>query len=290
VLFAQSRSAMIKRVLRSPLVALRHSPALLAAAAAFARLKRAGVPVRFERTIRRIDGETQVAGAVTAAIVGGAITPHDHDEDRIACDRVALCFGFVPQADLPRAAGARMRRIDINGGWATVADRWMRSSLPGLYVAGETTGVGGAGIALAEGYIAGLAIAMDAGRIAADAAEAAVAATRARLDRLGRFARLLDDIAAPGTLLSQLPDAETILCRCEDVRFGAVAAALDAAGAPEGVSAIKLVTRAGMGLCQGRSCEHAVARLAAARGKRSTGAGFTPRFPVRPVAIADLID
>ena len=285
VLFAQSWRAMVSPMLRAPLTAVRHAPALLAAAGAFLRLKRAGVPIRFGRTVRRIAGDAMVSGVATAPVRDRVVEAADGET--IACDRVALCFAFVPQADLPRAAGAAMRWIGNSGGWATEADRWMRSSVPGLYVAGETTGVGGAEIALAEGRIAGLAIALDAGRIEPDNAAQVAAPSWRRLARLRRFAALLDDIASPAGLLGQLPDADTILCRCEDVRFGAVAAAMEAAAAPRGASAIKLVTRAGMGLCQGRSCEHAVARLAAARGARSPG--FTPRFPVRPVAIADLI-
>ncbi len=286
VLFAQAQAAMIARLLRAPLIAVRNAPALLGAASAYLALRRAGVPIRFGRTVRRIEGETVVTGVAPAPVVDMICGPADGAT--IACDRVALCFAFVPQADLPRAAGAAMR-AGAHGGWATQADAWMRSTVPGLYVAGETTGVAGAEIALLEGRLAGLAIAVDAGRVAAGAVSGDVRGIRRRLARLGRFAALLDDIASPAGLIDQLPDAETILCRCEDVRFGAVAAALDAAAAPRGVSGIKLITRAGMGLCQGRTCEHAVRRLSAARGGQVSAAGFTPRFPVRPVAIGDLI-
>lgn len=288
VLFAQSPGAMLRRILRTPFVALRHAPALVDAAAAFLRLTMAGVPIRFGRTVRAIEGADHVTGVQIAAVTNGSVAPAN---ETLACDGVALCFGFIPQADLPRAAGAETIWIESTGGWATKADPWMRSSCPDLYVAGETTGVGGAQIALAKGTIAGLAIASDAGRISADCAVHAAAASKRRLLRLHQFAAMLDDIAAPAALLPQLPDADTLLCRCEGVRLGAIVAALDAAAAPMNASAAKLVTRAGMGLCQGRGCEHTVLRLIAARsGRANGGPGFTPRFPVRPVMIADLIE
>jgi NAD(P)H-nitrite reductase large subunit len=55
--------------------------------------------------------------------------------------------------------------------------------------------------------------------------------------------------------------ADTEVCRCEEVTAGAVREALDELGAGD-VRTVKLLTRAGMGWCQGRMCGPAVARLA----------------------------
>jgi hypothetical protein len=93
--------------------------------------------------------------------------------------------------------------------------------------------------------------------------------------RLARFAELLNRTFALREELKHLPDADTIICRCEDVRFAQLAkqAAWRAA---------KLHTRCGMGPCQGRICGAAVEFLF----------GWQPesvRPPVFPVRVGSLI-
>jgi NAD(P)H-nitrite reductase large subunit len=112
-----------------------------------------------------------------------------------------------------------------------------------------------------------------------------VPAALARRRRRGaRFAALLDRLFRPGPGLAELPDGDTVLCRCEDVTAAAVDAAV-AAGAA-GLGAIKLATRCGQGPCQGRMCE----RTVAARAQAGTGARFSGRVPLRPIAMTTLID
>jgi thioredoxin reductase len=287
VLFAQSFGRMVAASLADLPSALRHAPKLAAAAFALLRLRLGGVPVRFGRTIGAVRGERQVE-FVSMRCCAADGTPAEAMDGHIACDRVALCFGFLPQADLPRMLGCDGRRDAATGGWAAGHDDWMRSSVPGVYVAGETTGVAGADVALMEGRIAGLAIAMDAGAIDGEVAGRHASAPRRRLRGLRGFAALLARIASPEKVVPALADDATIVCRCEDVTLGALRAAAGAGAAPGQASALKLVTRAGMGLCQGRSCEAAVMR--ALGGARGNDGGFTARFPARPVALHDVAE
>ena len=76
-----------------------------------------------------------------------------------------------------------------------------------------------------------------------------------------------------------------MICRCEDVPLAPIEQAV-ATGAS--ANAVKLATRCGMGLCQGRNCEPTLLRLVADAG-RPGDPGFTARFPARPVAIGDLL-
>jgi len=76
---------------------------------------------------------------------------------------------------------------------------------------------------------------------------------------------------------------DLIICRCEEVTLGEI---LDAVrrGARD-ADAVKRMTRAGMGLCQGKTCSRLVAAIIA----RETGQPahdirpVTPRLPVRPI-------
>ena len=86
------------------------------------------------------------------------------------------------------------------------------------------------------------------------------AAARART-KLRAFARTLDAVYAPPAHWTEQVTDDTLVCRCEEVTAGAVRAAVGELGAGD-VRTVKLLTRAGMGWCQGRMCAPAVAGLA----------------------------
>lgn len=60
--------------------------------------------------------------------------------------------------------------------------------------------------------------------------------------------------------------ADTLVCRCEEVTRGQVEAAAQERGLDDG-RAMKLTSRAGLGMCQGRVCSRTVAALLAAPGE-----------------------
>ncbi|WBX84155.1 FAD-dependent oxidoreductase [Sphingosinicella microcystinivorans] len=277
VLFAQPKRHFFRALGSDAFIAARHSNVLLAAAAAALRLLRAGVPVHFDAPLAGIDGRDSVIGARWAGATPG----------RVDCDRVALCFGFLPQSDLVRMAGADVDWVPSTGGWRAKHDAWMRSSVPGLYVAGETTGVTGAEVALGEGYIAGLSVVMDHGILSPASAARMAERVRGRLRLRYRFAALLDRMASPRSFLGPRC-RDTVACRCEDVTYGTVLDILNTEK-PRTLSGLKLLTRAGMGVCQGRGCEHTILRVFAETSDvpESDLAGFTARFPARPVPIGD---
>lgn len=271
VFFAQSRRQLLGAMATHAAAAIAAGGPFRDAAAAWLRLRRAGVAIRFGAGLARISGARRVEGVVLAA------------GERIACDTVGLCFGFVPQAELVRAAGVQVRVAGPAGGWATVHDAWMQSTVPGLFVAGETTGVAGAPAAAAAGAIAGLGIALAHGTITAAAATTRAVPYRREHRRRMAFAALLDAAADPRAHWP-LPDSATLACRCEDVSFGSLEATLPTVASAD---AAKLITRCGMGLCQGRNCEPTLLRLLAGRGIDDPG--FAARYPARPVAIGDLL-
>ena len=58
---------------------------------------------------------------------------------------------------------------------------------------------------------------------------------------------------------------DTLVCRCEEVTRGDIDAAVAERGVADG-RALKLTSRAGLGLCQGRVCSRTVAELVAEPG------------------------
>lgn len=84
------------------------------------------------------------------------------------------------------------------------------------------------------------------------------------------------------------PDGCLIICRCEEITEAEIRAAIRLGAIT--VSGVKRRTRAGMGLCQGRSCETLVARLLAEE-LGQPAASFQPdtvRPPVVPVTFGTL--
>lgn len=197
------------------------------------------------------------AGGLVVRLASGPSGRQRHRE--LACDILACGFGLVPAVELARAVGCTVDRAGI------AIDELGRTSVPGVWAAGECAGVGGVDKSLVEGLIAGLGA---AGR-AADAARLLPSARRWR-----RFARALDQTFRLDRQLLRLGAADTVVCRCEDVALGRL-------GGHSCWREAKLMTRIGMGPCQGRVC----GPLAETLFGWEAGDG---RPPLTAAAIADL--
>ena len=82
---------------------------------------------------------------------------------------------------------------------------------------------------------------------------------------------------------------DIIICRCQEVtRQEILQAIADGAVTVDGV---KKRTRAGMGLCQGQTCERLIARIVAEQTGKPLAEILPPTFraPVRPVAITSFL-
>ncbi|MGJ5892378.1 FAD/NAD(P)-binding oxidoreductase [Streptomyces sp. V2] len=183
-----------------------------------------------------------------------AVTVTDGRSHRtIPCDTLAVSHGLLPHTDLADGLGCTL------DGPAVRVDAEQRTDVPGVWAAGEATGIGGAALSLAEGHIAGRsAAARLRGTDPDPTAWAPAARTRTRLRTF--FAALDDAYAPPAHWPGQVTD-DTVVCRCEEVTAGAVRVAVSVHGAGD-LRTVKLLTRAGMGWCQGRMCEPGVAGVA----------------------------
>ncbi len=157
------------------------------------------------------------------------------------CDLVCCGYGLVPSTELPRLLGC-----DVTHG-KVVVDVHQQTTVPGIYCAGESTGVAGDAAAIAEGEIAGLAA------LGRDRPPIPPRLLHER-DIGRRFQRQLAATFRPRAELLRMAEPETIVCRCEDVRFGQLDRSWTGRQA-------KLYTRIGMGPCQGAVCGPAAQQL-----------------------------
>ncbi|MFF3822146.1 NAD(P)/FAD-dependent oxidoreductase [Streptomyces bluensis] len=251
-------------------------PALAAklpeAAGYAARLLRHRVPFLAGHTVVGAHGEDRLEAVTVAALdPDGRVRPGTGR--RIPCDTLAVGQGMLPHTDLAQTLGCRVDGVNVH------VDDEQRTDVPGVWAAGETTGIGGAALALAEGHIAGRSIAARLQGTAPDPRQWAAAATSRT--RLRQFFAAVDSVCAPPAHWTEQVTDDTVICRCEEVRAGTVREAVHGLGAGD-LRTVKLLTRAGMGWCQGRVCGPAVAGLA--------GCGLTPtRRPfARPVPLGVL--
>ncbi|HMV46965.1 MAG TPA: FAD/NAD(P)-binding oxidoreductase [Blastocatellia bacterium] len=182
----------------------------------------------------------------------------------VACDYLACGFHLLPNTELAVFFGCALRDgvVQVN--------EFQETTMPGIYCAGESTGIGGLDVSLIEGRIAGLA--------AADQHEKARALFAERRKHQ-RFADSLNQAFAMREELKELPQADTIVCRCEDVNFARLKN-LHQQGANWRTA--KLHTRCGMGPCQGRICGGAIEFLLGWPAE-------SVRPPVFPVKVGSLI-
>lgn len=207
-------------------------------------LGRHRVPVRTRTAVVAAHGDDRVT-EVTVARLRPDWSVREDTRRRVAVDAVCVGHGFTPRLEL--AVGLGCLLVD---GFVAV-DAFGATSVPGVYAAGEVTGIGGADLAAAEGAAAGAA-----------AAGAPVAPSRA-LRRGRRFAAALADAHPVPSGWQGWLTPDTVVCRCEEVTVRDLDAAVGLGAAD--VRTLKLTSRAGLGLCQGRMCGRAVAELATAR-------------------------
>ena len=185
---------------------------------------------------------------------------HGSKRRQLECDYLACGFHLVPNLELAELLGCKIENDAVG------VDEFQQTSVPHVYAAGEATGIGGLELSLVEGEIAGLAVANKRD----EARKLFLVRAKQR-----RFARTLNETFALRDELRDLVASETIVCRCEDVKFGELRVY-------DSWRAAKLQTRCGMGPCQGRVCGPAAEFLF---GWKVTSV----RPPVFPVQVQSLV-
>ena len=262
---------------------LRHPSRLPEAVRLLSGVRATGASIHSGHIVTAALGDGRLE-AVRMAPVGADGRPQT--EKAVTIDGIdALCigYGFQPVIDFTSLLGAKHHYDTRLGGWAcTVEPATQTTDVPGLFAAGETTGIGGAVPARLSGRLAGLSAASTIGKpVAGDTLKT----LPAQLAHARHFAATLARLFPfPGHLVEALPQNE-VLCRCEDVSRAAITTALDE-GADD-VFSVKMWTRAGMGPCQGRICGSALSHLVAGhQGTPVASSGYNrPHMPLRPVPL-----
>lgn len=283
--YAKAGAAVVAVLDTTPFAAKRRAlPALLSGGRAFAKglwyvagLRARGIAV--ESGIRPVAAEAS-EGAVSAFAYRDA----SGREKRVACDAIGFGYGLSPETQLADLADVPFAFDPVQQQFLPLHDATGRTSVRGVYLAGDGRGIAGADAAELSGERAALALLEDRGH---DVSRARVAALERALAGIARFRDALHAaFPFPADLAAAMPD-ETVLCRCEGVTAGELRRAAREQGAAE-INRAKAFTRCGMGRCQGRSCGPAAACVAAAAlGVAPERVGrLRGQPPVKPIPMA----
>ena len=207
------------------------------------------------------------------------------DGPTFQAEAIAVSYGLHPNTDLSRRCECLHTYDFFSGTWNPVLDSYLRTSQPGIYLAGDGALVKGYEGAALDGHIAGLAALMDLGQGRGYENELEGLQSRRRIS--AAFAAELAAVSEPGSEYFNELDDDIIVCRCESVRMKDIKMA--AAEGARDRNGIKKRLRVGMGHCQGRYCGQVIDRILAALIKgEHVPQEYTPRTPVMPLRIGIL--
>ena len=241
-------------------------------------LRRAKVPLLTGRTVVRVEGNGRAEHAVVARIDddGAAVAGTEQGFD---VDAVCVGLGFLPSAEIARLLGVPQDIDPASGGYVSRRSETGRTEVAGVWTVGDAAEVRGSKVAETAGALAGVDVAAELGH---NADPQNLRQAKLTNGRHLRFQAALWQAYSGPRLFAQLTTPDTVVCRCESVLRSAIDNAIDGV---QSSGALKRLSRAGMGRCQGRFCGSVVNDYVRARTGTPAG-GFAPQPPFRPTPIS----
>jgi NADPH-dependent 2,4-dienoyl-CoA reductase/sulfur reductase-like enzyme len=247
-------------------------------------LREAGVPIYEAADALRVEGAIGEDGTECARALQFTVGGVAH---RLEADVILLHQGVVPNIQFTQSLRAKHRWDEAQVCFTPATDTWGELDVPGIFVAGDGAGIGGAHAAAIQGELSALAIAAQLGLIDKRMRDREAGPRRRRLADAMRIRPLLDEMYRPRDE-NRLPADEVIVCRCEEVSAGDLRrfVALGCLGPNQA----KAFGRCGMGPCQGRLCGLTVTQVIADARKVSPAevGYFRIRPPIKPLTLGEL--
>lgn len=242
------------------------------------RLKRAGVAWYKGADDLHIEGEDKAEALLFNA--GGR-------RHRLEANTVLLHHGVIPNTQISRLLRADHDWNAAQLAWQPRLDIFYESSVPGLRIAGDGSGIGGARAAESSGRLAAIGAAHAHGRLDDDKRYQLARPERKNLAAQMRIRPFLDALYRPPKWLSA-PEGDTIVCRCEEVTAADIRNSV--ALGSRGPNQTKFYNRCGMGPCQGRICGPTVTQILADELSISPSevGAYQVRSPLKPITLQQI--
>jgi thioredoxin reductase len=225
-----------------------------------------------------------------------------HGTQELSVDCVVIATHRAPEFRVASLLGVKAAYEHDLGGWVPAIDDFFRTTDGAVLVAGDASGIENGAVAIAVGNLAGLHAAQDLGMhhpeadaITTEATEMIAVRRRGRRGEARAAARLR--VTSPEGAQAPMAEAplansgladSALACRCTGATLGDVRAAVGPGNAS--APGVRRLSRAGMGICQGRYCDDVVALVIAEQTGRPVAAAGRPRTrsPVCPVTLSAL--
>lgn len=126
----------------------------------FNLLKINGIPIYLRKAVTEINGEHKVESVTIKSLsVKGEIK--QDQENILPVDTVCLSGGLLPLVDSSQLLNCKMVDIPELGGIVPLHNQFLKTTIEGIYVAGNITGIEGAKVAMAQGKLAALSLLND---------------------------------------------------------------------------------------------------------------------------------
>ena len=238
-------------------------------------------PLITHHAIFEVHGKDRVTSVTFGPIDPQTWQPCEGPTRTEAVDLVVTGLGCNPRNELSVIAGCKQKFNADNWCWEPIRDSLTRTSVPGIFALRRSDGKAGHQIEYFESQIAAITAGEQAGVLTAEEATTRRARPFEWLAKLNVKSRI-----QPGLLDLLKPD--TVVCRCENVTLANVNQAINQ-GACD-LTSLKMKTRLGMGMCQGRDCAFSASMIVCrATGRTPEEVGtINPRPPAMPVTLGAL--
>ena len=247
-------------------------------------IRSAGIPVY--RNVADICAEGHESlEAVSFSATGGK--SDGEGKVRIEADTLMLHQGVIPNLRLALAAGCDVEWDQRQQSWKAGKSKWGQSSVERVMLAGDCAGIVGARAAELQGRLCALEIGHHLQKLDRGERDQVAKPVMRSLQRHLAIRPLLDVLYAPSPVF-QLPDDDTLVCRCEEINAGQIREA--ARMGCVGPNQAKAFTRCGMGPCQGCLCGSTVSALIADETSlpMEEVGFFKARAPFKPITLGEL--
>lgn len=127
------------------------------------KLRRLGVPILTRHTIKEAKGKSHVEGA-TFVELDGKWQPIEGTEEDVNVDLICLAVGLTPSSELLFQAGCKQAYVPELGGQVAIHNEDLETTINGIYVVGDASGIEEANTAMMEGRITGANVAIECGK------------------------------------------------------------------------------------------------------------------------------
>ena len=126
------------------------------------KIRRMGIPILTGYSIKESYGDGKVEGAIICRVDAGWKMVGGSEMD-IKCDTICLAVGLVPLTALCWQAGCMLAYVRELSGHVPLVDKYLQTTNPKIFAAGDVCGIEEASSAMVEGRLAGYSAALSLG-------------------------------------------------------------------------------------------------------------------------------